>query len=183
MTLGSLYWWTCFVAVLKLDARFALAYMLYPVGENILLLAAVNWCWHAFEDPDPSKPHDDYVGSLTILDGPINVLNEDYHVVHHQYPNAHWTTHPDKLRKHWPEYAKHQASVFIGTHAFELFGMIVSKDYDAIADRFVDLRGEKEGRPMTKEEKVALMKARLRCCTWSPRAKRLSGTSVTEASS
>jgi hypothetical protein len=27
---------------------------------------------------------DTYVGSVTLFDGPINVLNEDLHVVHHQ---------------------------------------------------------------------------------------------------
>jgi hypothetical protein len=27
-----------------------------------------------------------YVLSITILGGPFNVLHEDYHVVHHQYP-------------------------------------------------------------------------------------------------
>lgn len=182
MTVGSLYWWSCFLSVFMLDSRFALAYMLYPLGENILLLAAVNWCWHAFEDPNPHLAHDDYVGSITILEGPINVLNENYHVVHHQYPSAHWSTYPDKLRKHWAEYGKHQASVFTATHAFELFGFIVSKDYEALAERYVDLKGQQQGEvPLTKEQKVTLMKERLRCCTWGPRAKLLS-EAPTEAS-
>ena len=46
------------------------------------MLACIQWCWHGFVDPqDPENP---FVGSITLLDGPINVLGEDYHVVHHQ---------------------------------------------------------------------------------------------------
>merc|ERR1711988_1883637 len=70
---------------------FATAYLLYPFLENVVLLACVNWSWHAFNNPN--DPEDEYVGSVTILDGPINVLNEDFHVVHHQYPGEHWTKH------------------------------------------------------------------------------------------
>ena len=36
--------------------------------------------------------------AITILNGTINVLNEDAHVVHHQYPGTHWTNHPRLLK-------------------------------------------------------------------------------------
>ena len=61
---------------------FAVAYVLFPVAEAGILLAAVNWSWHAFLEP--SDPENEYVQSITILDGAINVLEEDFHVVHHQ---------------------------------------------------------------------------------------------------
>jgi len=57
------------------------------------------------------------VQSITILHGPINVLNEDAHVVHHQYPGAHWTQHPDLMRKHTPSYTSGQGSIFVGERA------------------------------------------------------------------
>ena len=55
--------------------------------------------------------------SITILHGPINVLNEDAHVVHHQYPGAHWTQHPDLMRKHTKAYNGGLGSIFVGTPA------------------------------------------------------------------
>ena len=30
-----------------------------------------------------------------------------------------------------------------GTHTFEIFGMLLARDYEALAERFVDLRGER----------------------------------------
>ena len=55
--------------------------------------------------------------SITILHGPINVLNEDAHVVHHQYPGAHWTQHPDLMRKHTKAYNGGLGSIFVGAPA------------------------------------------------------------------
>jgi hypothetical protein len=112
-----------------------------PLLEQTILLAVVNWSWHAFLDPE--DPANEFVASLTILEGRINVLEEDYHVVHHQYPGAHWTTHPELYAKHKNEYvgaAKKQGSVFRHTHVFEIFFLIILRDYKKLAEKFVDMR-------------------------------------------
>lgn len=158
--------WLCLVGKV-ISPTFALVYVSFPFFEASLLLAAVNWSWHAFLDP--KDPSNEYVQSITILDGCINVLNEDAHVVHHQYPGAHWTQHPGHQTKHWESYADNQASVFRRTHAFEVFGMVVARDYDALAKKFVDLKGDRDGCPMTHAEKVELMKERTRGVWWGPR--------------
>lgn len=85
-----------------ISPSFAITYVAFPFFEAGVLLAAVNWSWHAFIDP--AEPSNEYVQSITILDGCINVLNEDSHVVHHQYPGAHWTNHPNFVDKHWEKY-------------------------------------------------------------------------------
>ena len=166
---GCVYWWSWFAFWYNRDACFALGYVLYPVSENLMLLAAINWSWHGFMDPD--DPENEYVGSITIFGGQFNVMNEDYHVVHHQYPGAHWTEHPQKLTKHWDEYVKHRATCFEGTHAFEVFALMVSRDYNELASKFVDLRGERKGSLLSHEGKVELIKARVRACSWGPRIK------------
>jgi len=148
-----------YLAMLVGGTAFALACVLYPLLENVLLLSVVNWSWHCFLDPD--NPENDYVLSWTALDGPINVLNEDYHVVHHQYPTAHWSKHPELYEKHIDDYEKNRASIFRGTHVFELFFLVILNNYDELARKFVDLSGK-----MSFEEKVELMKARLRFCSW-----------------
>lgn len=80
---GTLY----YVAGVSLAAKlvglqFAGVYILYPLIEGNILLSAVNYTWHAFIDPND---HDnDYVNSVTIIDGLNFTLDEEYHVVHHQ---------------------------------------------------------------------------------------------------
>lgn len=170
MVYGCLYWYSWLAAWCCVDTKFALGYVLYPVFENIMLLCCINWSWHAFSDP--TDPEDEYVASLTLLDGPINVLNEDYHVVHHTYPGIHWSDHPAKVKAHWEEYIEHRASVFRGTHAFEMFFLVVLGAWDELAKKFVDLKGEKEGKPMSHEEKIKLLQSRVRNCTWGPRTEK-----------
>jgi len=167
--MGSVYFlaWFSFWTWL-ISPSFSLTYLLFPFFEQSLLLSAVNWSWHCFMDPN--DPENEYVQSITIVDGCINVLHEDAHVVHHQYPGAHWTDHPGHMERHWPKYADCCGSVFRDTHAFEIFGMVVVRDYDTLAKRFVDLHGERCGQPLTHEQRVNLIKGRLRAVWWGPRA-------------
>jgi hypothetical protein len=147
---------------------FFAGYVAYPLVENVVLLACVNWCWHAFINPD--DPEDGYVNSITILDGPVNVLNEDFHLVHHQYPGGHWEDYIGYRSKHWDQYIERRATVFRGPHCFEVFFLVILRQYDTLADMFVDLKGEKTGKMMEKGEIVQLLKIRLRSCWWGPRA-------------
>jgi hypothetical protein len=168
VVLGSVWFFAwAIICASVISPAFAIAFVAFPFCEAMVLLAAVNWSWHAFLDPN--DPENEYVQSITIVEGCINVLNEDFHVVHHQFPGAHWTDHPSHVEKLWDKYIEQQASVFRRTHAFEIFGMSVARDYDALARKFVDLRGEKDGCPMTHSERVDLMKLRLRGCWWGPR--------------
>ena len=164
---------------------FALAYVAYPFLENTLLLSCINWSWHAYTDP--KQPDNDFM-AITILGGTINVLNEDSHVVHHQYPGAHWTRHPSLLLKHTKGYKEELGSVFYGTHTFELFALVVMADYDKLADRFLGyMPADPDGklfhvgwhdkkntarpkRTISHAEAVELLKTRLRTCWWGPRA-------------
>eukprot|EP00472_Partenskyella_glossopodia_P012936 CAMPEP_0197519194 /NCGR_PEP_ID=MMETSP1318-20131121/4458_1 /TAXON_ID=552666 /ORGANISM="Partenskyella glossopodia, Strain RCC365" /LENGTH=451 /DNA_ID=CAMNT_0043070033 /DNA_START=65 /DNA_END=1420 /DNA_ORIENTATION=- len=165
MVTGSMWWLGFFGLTYSIHPLFAISYILYPLAENIVLLACIQWCWHAFLDPN--DPENEYVGSITIFDGPINVLNEDYHVVHHQYPGAHWTKNPQLYDKHFQkgEYEQHVATVFRNTHAFEMFFLIILAEYDQMAEKFIDLTGK-----LSHEQKKDLIKQRLRTCWWGPRA-------------
>mmetsp|Transcript_5593 Transcript_5593/g.10505 ORF Transcript_5593/g.10505 Transcript_5593/m.10505 type:complete len:418 (+) Transcript_5593:60-1313(+) len=168
MMFGCVYWWGFFAMCAIKSPIFAVSYILYPFFENVVLLACINWSWHSFLHP--GDPEDEFVGSVTILDGPINVLNEDFHVVHHQYPGCHWSEHPEKVRKHWPEYIEHQATCFRATHAFEIFVFVITRDYDALARKFVDLKCKKEeGEAKDNKGTIELLKSRLQACSWGPR--------------
>jgi len=144
--------------------QFMFLFLVYPILEQTILLSCVMWSWHGFLDID--DPEDGFVGSVTIQDGPINVLNEDYHVVHHQYPGAHWETNPSLYQKHIDrgEYKNAIATVLKNTHAFEICVLILLRKYDVLTDKFVDLSGT-----LTRDEIHELIIARVRMCWWGHR--------------
>jgi hypothetical protein len=106
-------------------------------------------------------------------------------VVHHQYPGVHWTKHPERFEKHMKkhEYAdvsapalpvfsllysqamQNKATAFRNTHVFELFFLMILRDYQQMTDKWVDYSGT-----LSKEEITATIKSRLRGCWWGPRA-------------
>ena len=109
--IGTLYYVAFAVLVAQFyGGIFAFAYLAYPFFEQCLMLSGINWVWHAFLDPDDVE--NEYVASITILGGTINVLNEDSHVVHHQYPGFHWSKHPKLLLKHEVRRALSPATCF-----------------------------------------------------------------------
>jgi len=142
---------------------FVFFYLLYPMIEGNILLAAVNYTWHAFIDPND---HDnDYVNSVTILDGLNFTLSEEYHVVHHQYGGAHWSKNEELYLKHLPDYKKHTATVFQKTNLFVVWGMIVAKDYEALTKLFVQLEDD-TSKHLSPQELAQLLKVRLQTTTW-----------------
>uniref|UniRef100_A0A7S0ITH6 Fatty acid desaturase domain-containing protein n=1 Tax=Calcidiscus leptoporus TaxID=127549 RepID=A0A7S0ITH6_9EUKA len=205
-TLFGSGWYLGFVAVAAqaFGGRFALCYVVYPFMEQVLLLMMANWSWHAFLDP--LNPLNEEVGSTTILNGQINVLNEDAHVTHHKYPGTHWSNTPSLLEKHRAEYDSHGAagehnvhaygSVFKNTHVFEVGGLCVAAEYAELARRFVGsipegragavlgvgaherhLLPEVPSCPLPQPVVEELLKARLRYCWHGPRAKAAAATS------
>lgn len=191
-TMGGTLYYCAFVALVAraYGVLFAFAYLIYPFLEQCIMLSGINWVWHAFLDPEEHE--NEYVQSITILGGTINVLNEDSHVVHHQYPGTHWSNHGKLLTKHVEGYKQKVGSVFYGTHTFEMLALILLADYDKLADRFVGYLPENAQdelfgcgthdknsvkRPtctdigITHEQAKELIKARLQACWWGPRAK------------
>mmetsp|Transcript_18147 Transcript_18147/g.51191 ORF Transcript_18147/g.51191 Transcript_18147/m.51191 type:complete len:518 (-) Transcript_18147:499-2052(-) len=164
MVLGTAYYMIWVACLYRLSPTFTFWYVLFPAGENILLLACIQWCWHGFVDHE--NPENPFVGSITLLDGPINVLGEDFHTVHHQYPGAHWTQHEEKYKKHANGYKQSSASAFQNTHAFEMFFLIILREYKQMAEKFVDMSGKYP----THEDKEKLIRQRLQTCWWGPNA-------------
>ncbi|KAF4731754.1 hypothetical protein FOZ62_023986 [Perkinsus olseni] len=152
---GTLAYYGIMLTLLTINWRFALAYWVYPHLEAVTLLAAVNYTWHAWVDP--KDPDNDYITSITILDGHYNVFEADYHVVHHQHPTLWYEDYPRFFEKEIEIYKKHKATIFRGTQAFELFVLIITNNIDRLATLFVDLSGE-----MSHEEIKELLQYRMR---------------------
>ena len=77
-------------------------------------------------------------------------------MVHHQYPNHHWTKHPNLYEKHKKEYAKNQGSVFHHTHALHIWFCAITQNYDRLAELYIDLNGK-----LTLQQKKQLIIERL----------------------
>mmetsp|Transcript_70914 Transcript_70914/g.178783 ORF Transcript_70914/g.178783 Transcript_70914/m.178783 type:complete len:631 (-) Transcript_70914:119-2011(-) len=136
------------------DPVFCFVYWLFPHMEGAVLLSAISYLWHAFVEE--SDPGNQYVNSVTILDGRDNIWNEDYHVVHHHHPNAHWTDAPAHFEQHRDQYAKVKATIFQNTEEGQLLQWLFEQNWDMMAKHFVDLDDE-----LTHEEKKSLIIRRL----------------------
>lgn len=154
MITGMVLFYGLMVVVMAFDPLFGFAYLLLPHLSSIIFLAAINYTWHAFTDPE--DPRNTYKNSVTLLEGQYNVYNEDYHVEHHLRPQTHWTEYPINFAKHREDYIRHKAIIFRDTQAFEVFFLIQLGNYDKMVKHFVDLSGT-----MTDDEKRALLLRRL----------------------
>jgi len=134
---------------------FCLAFFVYPLFEAIAFLGAIAYLWHAFIQPD--DPENQYINSVTILNGKDNVFNEDYHVVHHHAPHVHWSEMPKYYEETKDKYAACKATIFTDTEEGELLYWLFTGKWDEMAAHFVDLNGK-----MTHEEKKELILLRLR---------------------
>jgi hypothetical protein len=155
---STLYYVALLCAVAAVNKEFCFWYLFYPLVEGNILLSIVNYTWHAFIDP--SDPSNDYVNSTTVIEGQNFCLKEEYHVVHHQYAGVHWSKHRELYEKHLPEYKKVKATIFYAENLFVIFGAIVAKDYNKLAELYF----EPESTGMTKQQIADMMRDRLRTC-------------------
>jgi len=133
---------------------FCLLFWVFPHFEANVGLCAISYLWHAFVEE--SDPGNQYVNSVTVLNGHDNVWNEDYHVVHHHSPGTHWTDAPAHFKANRDEYAACHATIFNDTEQGKLLEMLFTEDWDAMARHYVDLNGK-----LNHEEKKSLIIRRL----------------------
>lgn len=134
---------------------FTLAYFVYPMLESLTFLGMIAYIWHAFVEPDDFS--NQYINSVTILNGLDNVFNEDYHVVHHHALTTHWTDAPAHFEANKHKYEAVKATIFQDCEEGMIIYWMFSGLWDEMAKHFVDLSGK-----MTQQEKKDLLLRRLR---------------------
>ena len=128
----STVWYVAFASTIAyIHPLFCFATIIYAFIEGNILLAVINFTWHAFIDPE--DPSNDYVNSTTVIEGLNFTLGEEYHVVHHQYAGVHWTRHEELYLKHAEGYKQCIPTSLYKQNAFEIFGAMVSKNYLQLA--------------------------------------------------
>jgi len=134
---------------------FALAYWLYPLLESLTFLGMIAYIWHAFVETE--DPTNQYINSVTILNGGDNVWNEDYHVVHHHALTTHWTDAPAHYEANKAKYQEVQATIFKDCEEGLMIYWMFSGLWDDLANHFVDLSGK-----LSHDQKKELLLRRLR---------------------
>lgn len=120
-------------------------------------MMAGNWAQHAFlHAPTPANC---YVNSLTCINATYNktCFNDGYHIGHHLRPNMHWTEMPIEFQENIEKYKANNAVVFEDTDFFVVWFMLMIKNYDYLANHFLDINEQFK----TKEEIIAFLKVRV----------------------
>ncbi|WP_121356934.1 fatty acid desaturase family protein [Flavisolibacter nicotianae] len=105
-------------------------------------MMAGNWAQHAFIDK--AQPDNIYTNSITCINTVYNkkCFNDGYHIGHHLRSAMHWTEMPADFLKNIDKYRANRAVVFSGLDYFQIWFLLMTKNYGYLAKKFVSLDGE-----------------------------------------
>jgi fatty acid desaturase len=141
------------------NLKAALTVFILPLIFIRFAMMAGNWAQHAFINSE--KPADIYSNSITCINSVYNkqCFNDGYHIGHHLRPYMHWTEMPGNFKENISLYIKNNAIVFSRLDYFQIWVLLMTKNYKKLAANFVDL-----GENRSKDEIINLLKSRTRKC-------------------
>jgi fatty acid desaturase len=154
MIVGNLLHLALFALLALYSLPIAVLYMLVPWCASNFLMGVIHWSQHAFYGGQ-QDPKDFMYNTVTLLEKPVNTLNEGYHVCHHHWENVHWSESPALFERIKPEMKAAQSLVFRDLSVLDLFLMLMLRRFDALADKL------DWWEPLSQGEKVALLKRRV----------------------
>jgi hypothetical protein len=168
---GELSFYAAVAALLFVDWRAALVVFVVPLVVTRFAMMAGNWGQHAFIDE--AAPENNYRNSITCINSSYNrrCFNDGYHIGHHLKATRHWTEMPEEFLKNVGTYAAEGAIVFAGIDFFGVWACLMTRRYDSLVGRFVQLG---EGR-QSPEEIAALLRSRTRWTRARPTDARAAG--------
>jgi fatty acid desaturase len=153
MIVGNVLHLALFVLLALYSLPIAVLYMLVPWCASNFLMGVIHWSQHAFYGGQ-QDPKDFMYNTVTLLEKPVNILNEGYHACHHHWENVHWSESPALFERIKPELKASQSLVFRDLSVLDLFLMLMLRRFDALADKL------DWWEPLSQAEKVALLKRR-----------------------
>ena len=156
---ATLYYVALVAVVAAVSPAWAAISLGWAFVEGNVLLAMVNWVWHAFIDPeDATNP---FTVSTTIVRGQEFIFSEEYHAVHHAVPGLHWSKYEAHFEKEKGAYRAAKAVLLQDANLFVVWGMIVAGDYAALAGLVHDPTKMWDAKALP-----GVLRARLRHTTW-----------------
>jgi fatty acid desaturase len=153
MIVSNLLHLTLFLLLAWYSLPIAVLFMLVPWCASNFLMGVIHWAQHAFYG-EQSDPKDFMVNTVTLLEKPVNTLNEGYHVCHHHWENVHWSESPALFERIKPQMRAAGSIVFRDYSVLDLFLSLMLRRFDAMADKL------EWWEPLSHEQKVALLKRR-----------------------
>ncbi|RFA29266.1 fatty acid desaturase [Alkalilimnicola ehrlichii] len=154
MVMGNLIYFGLLALLALYSWQIAVLYMLIPWGASNFLMGVIHWAQHAFYGGQ-QDPKDFMCNTTTLLETPVNVLNEGYHVCHHHWANVHWSESPALFEKIKPEMKASRSMVFRDLSVLDLFLLMMLRRFDTLAAKL------DWWEPMSHAEKVELLKQRV----------------------
>jgi fatty acid desaturase len=140
--LGELSFLLVCAALWQLNAAATLVVFVVPFVIARLAMMSGNWAQHAFIDA--AAPDNCFKNSITCINSPYNRLcfNDGYHIGHHLRPSTHWTDMPIEFQKNIEKYKENDAIIFEGLDFFAIWFLLMTKNYQKLAQHYVDIRGQ-----------------------------------------
>lgn len=153
------FWLVSILLFVFVSPKATLTVLVFPVLIVRTLMMAGNWGQHAFIDPH--EPNNDFKSSITCINSRYNrrCFNDGYHIIHHLKPALHYSEMANEFDKNRELYGKQDAIVFDGYDFFEVWFLLMTKQYGKLARAFVRLPGAPN---RTDEEVIALIRERMR---------------------
>ena len=155
MIKGNIIYFALLVPLWIYSWQLALAYMLIPWGASNFISGLIHWSQHMFYGGRADSRN--YVtNTTTMLEKPVNFLNEGYHLCHHYRSGLHWTENPRIFEEMREEMKAAEAMVFRDLGVVDMFLFVtVFRAFGYVSSKL------ETWEPMTPAEKKAYLKKRL----------------------
>jgi fatty acid desaturase len=161
VVLGECIYIALVVLLCFYNFKATLVVYLLPLVFTRFAMMSGNWAQHAFIDP--LEPGNLYKNSITCINTAYNkkCFNDGYHIGHHLRPGLHWTEMPDNFMQNIEKYQQHGAIVFSGLDYFQIWFLLMTKNYRHLSKKFVSLSDNSP----SQQDIIQLLKNRTKALT------------------
>ena len=155
---GELCYWAVVVMLMVWVSLSATLFVfVIPLAFARIAMMAGNWAQHAFIDANHRD--DPFRYSITCINTSYNrrCFNDGYHIVHHIRPGLHYSEMAAEFEATKTKYRDHEAVVFDGIDFFQVWWLLMTRQWQKLAKAFVVLPGAPD---RTHAEIVTLLQSR-----------------------